>query len=162
MDPAGIAFAFYGLGCQALLALFFGAWRWSPRLADWLGWIAYSFSSIGLPLGGSFLLGDLSWRLYLGPLVFALWGGFAVVAGLWPRLQWRTSPRRRVLVPYIALYLGGQLLLWWPLWSLWRTGWYLYATLFFATTALGLQKMMTDAKAADVGRSGPPATGSGA
>jgi hypothetical protein len=149
VDPAGIVFAFYGLGCQVLLALFFATQRWSPRLADWLGWIAYSFSSVGLPLGGSFLLGGQSWRLYLGPLLFALWGGFAVVADLWPRLRWRTSPRRRVLVPYIALYLGGQLLLWWPLWDLWRSGWYLYAALFVTTSALGLQKMMTDARAPD-------------
>lgn len=141
MNSAGMVFAFYGIGCLILLALFFVASRWLPRLADWLGWIAYSFSSLGLPLGGSFLLTGQPWWLSLGPIVFALWGGFALVANLWPRLRWQTTPGWRVLTPYIGLYLGGQLLLWLPLWSLWRTGWYLYAALFIITTVLGFQTM---------------------
>lgn len=139
VDTATVAFAVYGVGAQAVLAAFFAARRWLPPLAEWLGWVTYSFVSLGLPLGGVFLLGGESWRLYLGPIIFALWAGFGVVVDLWPRLEWRNPPRWSVFVPYVGLYFWGQMLLWWPLWDAWRTAWFAFLALFVVSTALNFE-----------------------
>lgn len=37
-----MAFIAFGLGSQAVLAAFFAARRWLPRLAERYGWLAYA------------------------------------------------------------------------------------------------------------------------
>jgi hypothetical protein len=139
VETATVAFAVYGVGCQVALTGFFAARRWWPRGAEWLGWVAYAYASLGLALGGVFLLGGESWRLYLGPIVLALWAGFGLVVDIWPRLEWRRPVKWSVLIPYVALYFWGQMLLWWPLWDLWRAAWFVFLAFFAASTVLNLR-----------------------
>ena len=44
-----------------------------------------------------------------------------------------------MFVPYVALYLWGQMFLWWPLWALSRAAWACFLVLFVANTALNIR-----------------------
>ena len=91
--PPEAAFIVFGLGSQAVLAAFFAARRWRPRLANRYGWLAYAVAGLGLPLGLWFLAAGYSWRLYAGPLLLGCWAVFGSYLDLWRRVEWRSPPR---------------------------------------------------------------------
>jgi hypothetical protein len=133
------AFASFGLATQALLLGFFAARRWTPEVAARLGWVAYAFAVLGLPLGVWLLLGGESWRLFVGPMLMAAWGVFGLVVDVWRPREWRRPPVAwSVLGPYVTLYFLAQMFLWWPLWDIERTAWVLYLVLFVPSTILNL------------------------
>jgi hypothetical protein len=136
--PPEAAFIVFGLGSQAVLAAFFAARRWRPRLANSYGWLAYAVAGLGLPLGLWFLAAGYSWRLYAGPLLLGCWAVFGSYLDLWRRVEWRSPPRAGLLVPYVALYFWAQMFLWWPLWDLQRGAWAAFLVLFALNTALNL------------------------
>ncbi len=139
-----VAFAAFGIASQAVLVLFFAARRWRPRTAERLGWVAYAFAGLGLPLGVWLILGGHSWRLYVGPLLLACWAALGAAVDLWRRIEWRAPVRWSIFVPYVALYFWAQMFLWWPLWDLWRAAWACFLVLFVANTALNIQGHFVD------------------
>lgn len=140
MTAAELVFATFGVATQALLLCFFAARRWSPRLAARFGWVAYAFSGLGLPLGLGLLLDGQTWRLFVGPLLMALWALFGAIVDLWRQRQWRGPPVVwTVLIPYVALYFSAQMFLWWPLWNIERAAWALFLILFVASTAINFR-----------------------
>jgi hypothetical protein len=138
-DTATTVFALFGLTSQVVLVGYFAARRWSLRIAERHGWIAYAFAGLGLPLGVWLILAGQSWRLTTGPLLLALWAALGAGVDLWRRIEWRTPIRWSVLVPYVALYFWAQMFLWWPLWDLWRPAWACFLVLFVANTALNIR-----------------------
>ena len=138
-DTATVAFAAFGLASQTLLVAYFAARRWRPQLAERHGWVVYAFAGLGLPLGIWLILGGQSWKLYVGPLLLALWAALGAAVDLWRRVEWRTPIRWSVFVPYVGLYFWAQMFLWWPLWKLWRPAWACFLVLFVASTALNIQ-----------------------
>lgn len=135
-----VAFAAFGVASQAVLACFFVARRWWPRVAQRFGWLAYAFAGLGLPLGLCLLLGGESWRLCVGPLLLAAWALFGATVDLWRPRQWRRAPIMwNVFVPYLALYFWAQMFMWWPLWDVWRAAWAVFLVLFVANTALNIR-----------------------
>ena len=137
--PAILAFAAFGIGSQALLVAYFAARRWWPRIAERFGWLSYAFAGLGLLLGGWLLLGGQSWRLYVGPILLALWALLGAVVDLWRGVEWRTPIRWSVFIPYVALYFWAQMFLWWPLWDVQRVVWFCFLVLFVVNTALNLR-----------------------
>ena len=138
-DTAEVAFVAFGLASQAVLLAYFAARRWRPRLAERRGWAAYAFAGLGMPLGIWLFLDGQSWRLYVGPILLALWAAVGATADLWRRIEWRTPIRWTVFVPYVALYFWAQMFLWWPLWHLRRAAWFAFLALFVANTALNIR-----------------------
>jgi hypothetical protein len=136
---ATMAFAAFGIASQALLVLFFAARRWRPRMAERYGWIAYAFAGLGLPFGAWLILEGQSWKLYVGPLLLALWAALGVTVDLWRPIEWRTPIRWSVFVPYVALYFWAQMFLWWPLWDLSRAAWACFLVLYVVSTALNIR-----------------------
>lgn len=134
-----VAFAAFGIASQAVLVLFFAARRWRPQMAERYGWMAYAFAGLGLPLGVRLIVAGQSWRLFVGPLLLALWAALGAAVDLWWRIEWRTPIRWGVFVPYVALYFWAQMFLWWPLWDLSRVAWAGFSVLFVANTALNIQ-----------------------
>ena len=142
MDSEGVAilsFAVFGLSTQAVLVCFFAARRWRPGLAERFGWFAYALAGIGLPLGVWLLLAGGSWRIYVGPILIAVWALFGAVVYLWHPIEWRDPVRWGVLVPYVALYFWAQMFMWWPLWDIQRTAWAIFLVLFVMNTLLNLR-----------------------
>jgi hypothetical protein len=138
-QAAVVASATFGLASQAVLVAYFAARRWVPRGAERYGWLAYAFAEFGLPLGVWLLLDGQSWRLWVGPILLALWAALGAVVDLWRRIEWRTPIRWGVFVPYVALYFWAQMFLWWPLWNTWRAAWACFLVLFVVNTALNIQ-----------------------
>ena len=141
MDTIGAdvaVFAAFGVSSQAVLAGFFAARRWLRSAADRFGWIAYAFAGLGLPVGIWLLVGGASWRLFVGPMLLAVWAGLGVVVDLWRPVQWRRPIKWQVFVPYLALYFWAQMFLWWPLWNSWRAAWFCFLAMFIVNTVLNL------------------------
>lgn len=140
MTEAEVAFAAFGLASQVLLVGFFAARRWWRRYATRLGVAAYAFAGLGLPFGVWLLVGGQSWKLFVGPLLMALWALFGAVVDLWRPRQWRSTPVLwNVLLPYLALYFTGQMFLLWPLWNIEQAAWAIFLVLFVVNTALNLR-----------------------
>jgi hypothetical protein len=140
VTEAEVAFAAFGLASQVLLVSFFAARRWWPQYAARLGGAAYAFAGLGLPLGAWLLFDGQSGRLFVGPLLMALWALFGTVVDLWHPRQWRSTPVVwNVLVPYVALYFVAQMSVWWPLWNIERAAWAIFLVLFVVNTALNLR-----------------------
>lgn len=140
MTEAEVAFAIFGLASQVLLVGFFAARRWWPQRAAPLGRVAYAFAGLGLALGAYLVFGGQSWKLFVGPLLMALWALFGTVVDVWRPRQWR-GPRIvwNVLIPYVALYFAAQMFMWWPLWDIERAAWAIYLLLFAVNTALNIR-----------------------
>jgi hypothetical protein len=137
---AELAFAGFGVATQGLLLGFFAGRRWWRSLAERFGWIVYAFSGLGLPLSGWLLLDGQSWRLFIGPLLMALWALFGAYVDLWRPSQWRRSPIAwNVFVPYLALYISAQMFMWWPLWNIERAAWLAFLLLFVPSTILNIR-----------------------
>jgi hypothetical protein len=138
-DTATVVFASFGLASQAILVAYFAARRWRLGAAERYGWIAYAFAGLGLPVGMWLIFTEQSWRLYVGPILLALWAALGAAADLWRRIEWRAPIRWGIFVPYVALYFWAQMFLWWPLWDLWRAAWLVFLVLFVANTALNIR-----------------------
>jgi len=139
-QPTAIAaFAAFGLASQAVLVAHFAARRWRPQAAARHGWIAYAFAGAGLPLGLWLLFDGQYWRLYVGPVLLALWAALGATVDLWRGIEWRAPIRWNIFVPYVALYFWAQMFLWWPLWDLWRAAWLGFLVLFVVNTALNIR-----------------------
>jgi hypothetical protein len=137
---AEAAFAIFGVATQASLLGFFAARRWRPPLATQFGWVVYAFAGLGLPLGAWLLLDGQSWRLFVGPLLMALWALLGAIVDLWRPRLWRGPPVAwNVLLPYLALYFLAQMFMWWPLWNIERAAWVLYLLLFVPNTVLNIR-----------------------
>ena len=145
--PAVTLFIAFGIGTQACLVAFFAARRWAPGLAERFGWLAYAGAMLGMPLGAWLVASDQAEGLWVGPVLLGAWAVFGTVVDLWHRVEWRTPIRWSVLVPYVALYLGAQMFLWWPLWDIQRGAWLCFLVLFTANTALNLRGHTRDARA---------------
>lgn len=141
MSGTEVAFAAFGVASQALLLGFFAARRWAPRPAARFGWVVYAFAGLGLPLGAWLLLDGQSWRLFVGPLLMALWAGFGATVDLWRPRRWRRPPIEwRVFVPYLALYFWAQMFMWWPLWDIDRAAWVIFLGLFIPSTVFNIRE----------------------
>ena len=145
MDPNITIFASFAIASQAVLVAYFASRRWAPELARRYGWIAYAFGIVGVPVGAWLAMEGASWRLFAGPLLYAVWAAYGAWVDLFRRVEWRPASgatrqpmRWNVLGPYLTLYLVGQMFLWWPMWNYSRLGWAVYLVLFVANTLLNV------------------------
>ena len=140
MTGAEAAFTAFGLASQAFLLGFFAAVRWGPRVAARVGWTVYAFAGLGLPLGLWLLVGGQPWRLFVGPLLMALWALLVAYVDIWRPRPWRRPPIAwTVLIPFVALFFSAQMFLWWPLWNIERVAWVVFLVLFVPNTVLNIR-----------------------
>ncbi len=147
MDQQVVAFATFAISSQVVLIAFFAARRWFRSYAQRYGWIAYGYGGLGLAVGVWEYAAGGSWRLFVGPALFAVWAAYGAWVDLRRGISWRPTVaglaakepiRWDVLGPYLTLYFVAQMFMWWPLWDYWRPGWVLYLILFLVNTALNL------------------------
>jgi len=138
MTAAAWVFACFGIGSQLVLVAFFATRRWTPRASGILGPVAYATGGIGVIVGAWLAVNGESWRLWVGPVLLALWAGFGAVVDLWRKIPWRVPVRVTVLIPYLTLYFFAQMWLWWPLRDISLAAWLAFALLFIVNTGLNL------------------------
>jgi hypothetical protein len=51
-------------------------------------------------------------------------------------IEWRSPIRWPIFIPYLTLYLASIMFYWWPLATISRPLWYVYAVLFVVSTVL--------------------------
>ena len=138
MSATQWGFVCFGTGSQLVLAAYFAARRWAPRVSGLLGLIAYALGGMGLLVAAWLAAGGESWRLWSGPVLLALWAGFGAIVDIWRKIPWREPVRLSVFVPYVTLYFFAQMFLWWPLRDISFPAWLVFAVLFVANTGLNL------------------------
>lgn len=139
MTKAEVAFATFAVFSQATLLAFFIARRWTPRTAASYGWSVYAFAALGLPLGIWLQIDGQSWRLFVGPILMAIWALFGSLVDLWRPSQWRRPPFTWVvLIPYVLLYFFAQMFMWWPLWDIKFALWFIFLLLFAPSAVLNI------------------------
>lgn len=141
MLPAQLQ-AFYlilAFGIQLLLIANFAARNLRPTLEQRYGGIVYAASGLpALALGILLLVSRADWYFAAGPLLTALHAGCGTLVDRVQRVPWRSPPRWGVLIPYLSLFIGGQLLFWISLWYVGIAFWIAYGVLYGINTTLNL------------------------
>ncbi len=136
LDMLDTLFVLFAFLIQIVLIIHFALRRWAFGTAMRYGWIVYA---LGIPAAAlsmaQFVAGE-PWYLWLGGLLFAIFGAFGFVVEYILHIEWRDPLYPPVFVPYIALYLGAICFYWWPLGTLDSVLWYLYTGLFLISTLL--------------------------
>ncbi len=138
LDYYEILFLMNALLIQVLLIVHFALRKWRFDLALHYGWIVYA---LGLPaaiLGVFFLRHGMDWAYWLGGFIYLSWAILGYVVEYILKIDWRSSKRMTILVPYVILFLATEMFYWWPLALLNKSLWYVYALLFLASTYLNV------------------------
>lgn len=138
MDRYDKLFVLAALGIQTVLCAYFGLRKWSfPSAMRW-GWIIYALAIPAVLVSLVLLLGGKSWYLWLGGFLYAAWAAFGYIVDIARPVAWRHPIYPPVFFPYLLLYLGAQMFYWWPLGTILRPLWFVYAALFTISTALNV------------------------
>jgi hypothetical protein len=126
------------LALQAILIAYFALRRWRPAFAFRIGRAIYA---LGVPLAlGAALMAFTGqpWYLWVGGLVYVLWGLLGNRVDVGRPLQWHEPICPFPFNGYVLLYLVYQGFFGWSLLSLWKPGWAIFAALFVLATTLNL------------------------
>lgn len=133
LDTLFVAFAFL---IQIALIIHFAVRRWAFETAVRYGWLIYALGIPAAALSMAQFVTGAPWYLWLGGLLFAIFGAFGFVVEYLLQIEWRNPIRLSIFLPYLALYLGAICFYWWPLGTLDSALWYAYTGLFLISTLL--------------------------
>ena len=131
------AFIAFGLGSQAVLAAFFAARRWLPRLAERYGWLAYAVRA-KTPARHLVPRRRAVLAAVYGPAPARQLGYLWQLSRSVAPVEWRSPPRLGLLVPYAALYFWAQMFLGGRSGTLQRGAWSAFLVLLAVNTVLNL------------------------
>lgn len=94
------------------------------------GWIFYALSLIGLLVSITLLKQGKPLSLWLGGFIFLIWAIFGYIVEYQLNIHWRTPIMWSVFIPYVFLYLGTTMFYWWPVATISRPLWFVYAFFF--------------------------------
>jgi hypothetical protein len=126
------------LALQAILIIYFALRRWRAPFAFRIGRAIYA---LGVPLAVGAVVMALAgrpWYLWVGGLVYALWGLLGNKVDVGRPLQWHEPICPFPFNGYVLLFLVYEMFFGWSLGSLWKPGWAIFAPLFVLAAALNL------------------------
>lgn len=138
MDRYDRLFVYAAFSIQIVLLVFFAFRKWDFDTAIRLGWLVYGMAIPAVAVSLVLMLGGKSWYLWMAGFIFAAWAILGYTVDLARPVAWRSPVLLPVLIPYVLLYLAGQMFYWWPLGTIQRTWWFIYAGLFVASTLLNI------------------------
>jgi hypothetical protein len=138
LDYLDTLFAVTAFLFQIVLIVFFALRKWRFGLAMRYGPIVYALSIPAAFMSVLFLLDGKPWYLWLGGFIYPIWAIFGYAVEYIKEIEWRTSRRWSIIVPYVFLYLATVMFYWWPLGLIRRPLWYIYAVLFIVSTILNV------------------------
>ena len=98
------------------------------------GWLVYALALPAVVISLILLLAGKSWFLWIGGFLFLAWALFGFNIDILRATPWRNPINPPLFFPYVTLYLAAQMFYWWPLGTLNRSSWYIYAFLFVLST----------------------------
>lgn len=135
LDLLFVLFAFL---VQLVLITHFALRRWAFPTAIRFGVLVYGLSIPAVIVSALLLAGGKPWYLWVAGILYLAWATYGYIVEYVLHLNWRTPIRWSVLVPYLVLYLAALMLYWWPLATISRPLWYVYAALFVVSTLLNI------------------------
>lgn len=143
MDSYDSLFVLTSFLIQISLLLYFALRKWDFERAMAWGWIVYALALPAVIVSVVLLNGGKPWYLWLAGFLYTAWAIVGYVADIarpveWRPVEWRSPILWPVFIPYVLLYLASQMFYWWPLATIWKPLWYVYAVLFLISTLLNL------------------------
>ncbi len=123
---------------QLVLIIHFALRKWRFNLAIRYGKFIYA---LGIPfaiLSAILLLSGKEWSYWLGGFIFLVWAVYGYIVEYVLGIEWRTSLRWSILIPFVILYLATVMFYWWPLAPIYKPLWYVAGTLFLINTYLNV------------------------
>ncbi len=148
LDNYQILFVLSAFLLQLILLAHFALRKWRFDLAMRYGPVVYALSLPAAILSLFLLGGGKQWSFWLAGFIFLAWALYGYIIEYVLRIEWRSSWRWPILVPYVTLYLATVMLYWWPLALIYKPLWYVYAVLFLASTYLNVTSHKTGARGA--------------
>lgn len=139
LDTRDTLFVISAFLIQIVLLIHFAIRKWAFDTAMRFGWIVYALCVPIAILSVVLWRGGKPWYIWLAGVLYTAWAifGFTVemILGI---TDWRSPIRWAIFAPYIATYLASLMFYWWPLGTIRRPLWYVYAVLFVITTVLNV------------------------
>ena len=123
---------------QLILIVHFALRKWQFNLAMRYGQIVYALSLPAVILSTILLRAGKDWSLWLGGFIYLVWAIYGYSVEYFMHIEWRSSVRWPILVPYVILYLATVMFYWWPIALVYKPLWYIYAVLFLVSTYLNV------------------------
>jgi hypothetical protein len=138
LDHLEVLFVVIAFLFQIVLIVHFALRKWRFDFVLRYGWIVYALSVPAAATSVLLLLGGKTWSLWLGGFITLVWAVYGYTVEYARGIQWRNPIRWPIFGPYVFLYLATIMFYWWPLATISRRLWYVYAVLFIVSTTLNL------------------------
>jgi hypothetical protein len=139
LDTLDTLFVIVAFATQAILIIHFAIRKWAFDTTMRYGWIVYAIFIPAVVLSIILWMGGKPWYLWLAGILHTVWALFGLTVEFILKItDWRSPVRWSILIPYVGLYLAFLMFYWWPLGTIWRPLWYIYAVLFVAGTVLNV------------------------
>ena len=138
MDRYDRLFVLTAFFIQIVLLLYFAVRKSSFDSAMQWGWLVYALALPAVIVSVVLLIGDKPWYLWVAGFLFAAWAGFGYFVDIARPIAWRSPIYLPVFIPYVLLYLASLIFYWWPLATIQRPLWFIYAALFVISSILNV------------------------
>jgi hypothetical protein len=123
---------------QLMLVAHFALRRWAFSIAMRFGVIVYGLGIPAAIVSIVLWFSGQPWYLWIAGLFYLAWAAFGYSVEYLLRINWRTPIHWPIFIPYVLLYFASMMFYWWPLATISRILWFVYAALFVISTLLNL------------------------
>jgi len=116
--------------------IFFALRTWNLTAALRVGWIVYALAIPAVAVSILLMRAGRPWFVWLAGFLYGAWAVFGYLVDVARPLEWRSPILWPVFLPYVLLYMSSLMFDWWPLATIQRPLWFVYAVLFLVSTVL--------------------------
>jgi len=138
LDRYDALFVVTAFSIQVILLCYFALRKWRFDAAMRIGWEVYALAIPAAIISVVLLFAGRPWYLWLAGFLFAAWATFGYVVDIARPVAWRSPILWSAFIPYVLLYLSTMMFYWWPMATLHKPLWYVYAVLFVISTVLNV------------------------
>ena len=102
------------------------------------GWLVYALAIPAVIISIILLRGGKPWTMWLGGFLCLLYSAYGYYVDYVIQIAWRNPLVKRIMFPYVTLYLGTLMFYWWPLWPLSQLLWAAFAVLYVISMILNI------------------------
>ena len=123
---------------QLALIAHFALRRWAFATAMRFGIVVYGLGIPAVIVSVVLWVGGQPWYLWIAGLLYLAWAAFGFSVEYLLHINWRAPIRWPIFIPYVLLYFASMMFYWWPLATISRPLWFVYAGLFVISTILNV------------------------
>ena len=103
------------------------------------GWIVYALCIPAVVISAILIRGGKDWTFWVGGFILLVYALFGFWVDYLAGINFRNPFQPLVGIPYVILYLATVMFYWWPLWSISRLLWGVYAVLYVVAMVLNIR-----------------------